>query len=137
MSTGAVVVVDDDVNTRIIAETLLRAHGLAVFSVPPGRESREALIHDDDVVLVDAALSTPGGASELRQLREQIAPLPFDERPRIVVLSDKATRHEPCRSIDENADEVLDTAQTSRRLIATVDRIMADRKHHDSGSADS
>ncbi len=72
MSSGRVLVVDDDAEVRGMLVEYLSGHGYAVAQADSGEAMREALQHDvPEVVLLDLNLPGEDGLSLARYLREQ------------------------------------------------------------------
>lgn len=85
---GKILIVDDDVNAQIIAETLLQTRGWQVRAVSDGTEALEVFRHDPaDVVVLELALPGMNGLELIRHLRGRFQPLPPSSAPRIVVVS--------------------------------------------------
>ncbi len=86
-----VLIVDDDVNARIIAETLLRLRGVDVRVAGDGLEACEIIRHES-IALVIADLNLPGmnGFELVRRLRSRFGmPQLSPETPRILVMTDR------------------------------------------------
>ena len=93
---GKILVVDDDVNAQIIAETLLETRGWQVQSVSDGAEALDLLRRNPaDVVVMELQLPGMNGWELIRHLRGRFQPMPLALQPRIVVVSaesDSATQ---------------------------------------------
>ena len=88
-----VLIVDEDVNAQIIAETLLRLRDLGVRLARDGTEACDIMSHGDiAVVVLDVSVPGMNGFEVLRRLRGRLKPLPLATKPRILVVTD---RHEP------------------------------------------
>jgi CheY-like chemotaxis protein len=88
-----VLIIDEDVNARIIAETLLRIRGLPVRAVMDATEACH-IIQREDVAVVVLDLSLPGtnGVELLRRLRSRSGAPRLTSEPSIVVVT---SRKEP------------------------------------------
>jgi CheY-like chemotaxis protein len=123
---GTVLIVDDDVNARIIAETLLRLRDLAVRSATDGLEACD-LIRDEDVAVVVLELNLPAmnGFEVLRRLRSRFGSCQPQVAPRVLVVT---ARHEP--EVERfvlrlGADAFLRKPYKPGALISTVERLLA------------
>jgi CheY-like chemotaxis protein len=123
---GTVLIVDDDVNARIIAETLLRLRGLQVRRADDGAEACECVRREDIAVIV-LELQLPGmnGFDVLRRLRSPSGPLQAPTAPRILAVTH---RQEPelerfVRRL--GADAFLQKPVAPGRFIRTVEELLA------------
>ena len=90
---STVLIVDEDVNARIIAETLLRLRDFEVRSADDSSEVRDIVAHEDiAVVVLDLNLPGGSGLEVLRRLRSRFELPRLSYEPRIVVVS---SRQEP------------------------------------------
>src|SRR5262249_46093997 len=88
--TSSVLIVDDDVNARIIAETLLRLRGISVRSADNGIDARDILQRDEvSVVVLDLNLPEMNGFEVLRRLRSRFGTPRLRAQPRVVVVTDR------------------------------------------------
>jgi len=87
-----VLLVDDDVNARIIAETLLRLRDLDVHAATDATDAAAILDHHRvGVVVADLSRPDSPGFHVVRHMRTMRPPL-GGTRPRLVALTE---RHEP------------------------------------------
>jgi CheY-like chemotaxis protein len=85
---GSVLIVDEDVNAQIIAQTLLRLRGLDVQIATDLAEAAEVLAHGKvGVMVVDINGSSMNGVEGLYRLRVAAQALPIP--PRLVVMTDR------------------------------------------------
>jgi CheY-like chemotaxis protein len=123
---GSVLIVDDDVNARIIAETLLEARGLRVRTAEGGAQACEiARRGDTEVVVVD--LTSPGtnGLEVIRQLRARFEFPRLPTPPRIIALTD-TTQPEVERFARRLGAEIcLQKPTLSTHLITAVEQLLA------------
>ena len=120
---SAVLIVDDDVNAQIIAETLLRLRGLAVRVARDAADACDIVAHEDvGVVMVDLNMPGLNGFEMLRHLREgsRAGTTP----PRIVVVTDRTAPEVERFGRRLGADAVLRKPLEPRQFIATVERLM-------------
>jgi len=120
-----VLIVDEDVNAQIIAETLLRLRDLGVRLARDGTEACDIMRHGDiDVVVLDVSVRGMDGFEVLRRLRGRSKPLPLATKPRILVVTD---RHEP--EVERfafrlGADAVLRKPLPPAQFIKTVQQLV-------------
>jgi len=85
-----VLIVDEDVNAQIIAETLLRLCELRVRLAGDGIEACDIVRHEDiAVVVLDVSLPGMNGFELLRRLRGRFGPLALATKPRVLVVTDR------------------------------------------------
>jgi len=87
-----VLIVNENVNSRIIAETLLRSRGFGVHTAQDAMEALDILEResaDVSLVLVDLDEMSPGmsGWELMRQVRRRFGGLPLRRAPLVVVQS--------------------------------------------------
>src|SRR5437899_1501931 len=123
---GTVLIVDDDVNARIIAETLLCLRGLEVRSVGDGTEACDILVHQEVAVVV-LELNLPGmhGFDVLRRLRSHFGPLWLPTVPRIVVVTNRQEPEIERFALRLGAAAFLRKPVMPGRLIEVVERLVA------------
>jgi DNA-binding response OmpR family regulator len=118
-----VLIVDEDVNASIIAETLLRVRGLEVRVATDGAEANHILEQEDVAVLVlDLSAATNGTIRE--QLCGRLSPPWVGATPRLVVVSDY---HEPdIRGLAERfgAAKFLPKPFAPGQFISTVEGLL-------------
>lgn len=95
MMKQTVLIVNENVNSRIIAETLLRSRGIAVRSAQDALEALDILERDGadvGLVLVDLDEMSPGmsGWELMRGVRRRFGGPPLRLAPRVVVQSERA-----------------------------------------------
>jgi len=125
---GTVLIVNDDVNQRIIEETLLQARGLPVRTLGDGGDACDLLVRDGAriaVVVMSLDLNATGmnGWELLRHLRGRFDPTPLAVQPRIVVTTsrDAPTARFAARL---GADVVLQRPIAPRDFIGAVERLL-------------
>jgi len=89
-----VLIVNENVNERIIAETLLRSCGIPVLTAQHSMEALEILEKPHSkvgVLLIDLDEMMPGVSAWelLRSLRRRFDGIPLDVAPRVVVQSER------------------------------------------------
>jgi two-component system OmpR family response regulator len=120
-----VLIVDEDVNAQIIAETLLRLRDLRVRLARDGDEACDILRHGDiDVVVWDVSVPGMNGLDVLRGQRGESKPRPLAAKPRVLVVTD---RHEP--EVERfafrlGADAFLRKPLAPARFVKTVQQLV-------------
>ena len=121
-----VLIVDDDANACIIAETLLRLRGLSVRSMGDGAEACELVQRVSPAVVV-LSLGLPGmnGFEVLRRLRGRFETLRMPMQPRIVVTSEREEAEVERFARRLGADAFLRKPVGANELIACVEHCLA------------
>lgn len=121
-----VLIIDEDVNARIIAETLLGTRGLHVRAASDGNEAYELIRREGAaVVLLDLALRGMNGLEVIRRLRGRFESLPLPSQPRIVVVSDRTEPEVERFALRLGADAFLRKPVAPARLIDTVEKLLS------------
>ncbi|MBI4517186.1 MAG: response regulator [Deltaproteobacteria bacterium] len=124
--TQTVLIVDEDVNARIIAETLLRTRGVPVRIAADGIEACDLVRHQGAaVVVLDLALSGMNGLEVIRRLCGRFEPLPAPTRPYIIVLSDRDEPEVERFALRLGADVFLRKPLNPREFVTTVEQIIS------------
>ena len=126
---GTILIVNDDVNGRIIEETLLQARGLPARSVGDGRDAYDLLVRDGAriaVVVMSLDLNATGmnGWELLRHLRGRFDPIPLSAQPRIVVTTSRRDAPTASFAARLGADVVLLRPIAPRDFIGAVERLL-------------
>jgi DNA-binding response OmpR family regulator len=119
---GSVLIVDDDVNAQIIAETLLRLRGLDVHAATDVGQAVEILGRRPVGVMV-VTLNGAGlnGLDALHRLR--VAASAASTRPRLVVITDRHDARAPVAQ-RHGADGVLCKPVDPGQFITTVETLL-------------
>jgi CheY-like chemotaxis protein len=121
-----VLIVDDDVNAGIIAETLLRLRGLDVQIACDGAEACEMVERNGTaVVVLDLTLPEMNGFEVLRRLRGRFESLRLRIQPRIVVTSARREPEVERFALQLGADAFLYKPIDPHRLIRIVEQLVA------------
>jgi two-component system, OmpR family, alkaline phosphatase synthesis response regulator PhoP len=97
----SVLVVDDEPQVVWMLRFSLEAEGYLTFSARDGRSALDELReHRVDLVLLDIMMPVMDGWSVLEELRT----LPEDERPRVVVVSARASLRDRAKAVELGAD---------------------------------
>ena len=124
---GTVLLVNDDVNARIIEATLLEGRGLRVCAVADGYDACDQLARDGiAVVVMSLEIKATGmnGWQLLRRLRSRFQPILLPVQPRTVVTTARRDL-ETARFVKRlGADAVLQRPIAPRDFIDTVERLM-------------
>ena len=124
---NTVLIVGEDVNAQIIAETLLRLRGLDVWVTADIAEAGAIMEKKDiGVVVLDLSAGMHGGFEVLRRLRDRAEALPMVTEPRIVVVTDRQEPEVERFAQRWRADAFLRKPLEPGRFIATVERLMAE-----------
>ncbi len=119
---GSVLIVDEDVNAQIIAETLLRLRGLDVQRATDGAQACD-LLRRQKIAVVVLNLNSPGvdGLDFLHLLRGRVAPVP--RQPRILVIANRETPQLERFALRLGADAFLRVPLDPRRFIKAVETL--------------
>jgi len=127
-----VLIVDEDVNARIIAETLLQSRGLAARAAADGGEAYDILCGPDAgvaVLVVDLSPGTAGmnGWELLRRVHARFGGLRLPAPPKVLALSRSTEPETDDFARQLGADAFLRKPPTPRDLIGTVEDLI--RQH--------
>jgi len=123
---GKVLIVDDDVNAQIIAETLLQTLGWQVRSVSDGTEAIDALRRDPaNVVVMELALPGMNGWELIRHLRGRFQPLPLSLQPRILVVSAESDPATEAFALRLGADAYLKKPVVPAQFVKQVEDLLS------------
>lgn len=126
MAKGTVLIVDDDVNARIIAETLLETRGWRVYSAGDGAEACEMFGRLGPTVVV-TELTLPGmnGLELIRHLRGRFQPLPMVGQPHIVVVSNESDPATQAFALRLGANAFLTKPVVPAQFVKQVEELIA------------
>lgn len=124
---GTVVIIDEDVNARIIAETLLQVRGIDARSTADGTEACE-IVRREGAAVVIVDLGSPGtnGLEAIRQICSRFETLPLPSQPRIVALTSSDAADLEQFVLRLGADTVLRKPVPPAQFVLTIERLM----HH-------
>ena len=122
---ATVIIVDEDVNARIIAETLLEVRGIHVRTAGDGTEACE-IVRLEGAALVVVDLSSPGtnGLEAIRKLCGRFEALPLPAQPRIMVLTNSDAPELDRFALQLGADVLLRKPVPPAQFVLTVERLM-------------
>jgi CheY-like chemotaxis protein len=122
---GTVVIVGEDVNARIIAETLLEVRGIAVRTAEDGTEACE-IVRREGAAVVVVDLGSPGtnGLEAIRKLCGRFEALPLPAQPRIVALSHSDAPEAERFAVRLGADVLLRKPVSPGQFVSTVEHLM-------------
>ncbi|HVN83755.1 MAG TPA: response regulator [Candidatus Binatia bacterium] len=128
--TESVLIVDDHVNARIIAQALLESRGMKVCTAIDGHDACEVLQRADTtiaVVVMSLDLSTQGlnGWELLRRLRGRLEGPPLRTHPRIVVVTSRSEPETERFARRLGADAFLRAPYPPRDFVLTVEQLVA------------
>ena len=131
----SVLVLDEDVNARIIAETLLKIRGLHVLSARDGMEACDVVRCEGAAVVVLGVPNCDGDSLQLlRVLRAHSERFP---PPRIVVLAGRREAEGQRTALRSSADVFLHKPAKPAQFVAIVERLIGNANPHDGASADA
>jgi len=120
-----VVIVDEDVNARIIAETLLLVRGINVRAAADGTEACEIVRREGAaVVVVDIGSPGTNGLETIRQLCGRFDTLPMPAQPRIVALGNSAAPEMEDFALRLGVDALLRKPVAPAQFVTTVEHLM-------------
>jgi CheY-like chemotaxis protein len=122
---GTVVIVDEDVNARIIAETLLQVRGFDVRTAADGTEACEIVRREGAaVVVIDLGCPSTNGLEAIRKLCGRFEALPLPAQPRIVALSNSDAPDLERFALHLGADVLLRKPVAPAQFLTTVEHLM-------------
>ena len=121
---GTVVILDEDVNARIIAETLLQVRGMDVRTAADGTEACE-IVRREGAAVVIIDLGSPGtnGLEAIRRLCGRFEALPLPAQPRIVALSTSDAPEIERFALQLGADALLHKPVPPLQFVTTIERL--------------
>ncbi len=123
---GSVLIFDEDVNTQIIAQTLLHLRGLNVHIVTDPTHAAEIVARGKvGVVMVDLNGVRTNGFEVLRGLHEIAQTLPTP--PRLVAVTDLRDPRQKLFAQRLGAAAVLHKPLDPGQLISTIEALSADQ----------
>ena len=120
-----VVIVDEDVNARIIAETLLQVRGIDVRAAADGTEACD-IVRREGAAVVVVDLGSPGtnGLEAIRKLCGRFEALPLPAQPRVVALSNSDAPDLEGFALRLGADILLRKPVPPAQFVLAVERLM-------------
>jgi two-component system sensor histidine kinase/response regulator len=117
---GRVLVVDDDISSRQLAEKILRRFGCQIESVDDGVKALEALAaRKFDLVLLDCKMPSLDGFTIAREIRRRLAGSP---RLTIVAMTAYATEENRRHCDEAGMDDFLPKPFKSRHIAALLEK---------------
>src|SRR5579875_2937196 len=114
MSSGRVLVVDDEPQLRRVMRTALGANGYEAFEARTGEEALEALRENSpDLVLLDMNMPGMGGMAACRAIRAQ-------SEAAILVLSVRDSEKDKIAALDAGADDYITKPFSVNELMARI-----------------
>ncbi len=135
VQTRRVLLVEDGVINRVVAENMLSSRGHHVVSVPSGREAIER-IRDEvfDVVLMDVQMPDLDGFETTRRIRQTL-PEPACSTP-IIAMTAHAMSGDRLRCLDAGMNDYVSKPYTPEQLFAAVESIVTKPSKLDSSDDD-
>ena len=122
---GTVVIVDENVNARIIAQTLLEVRGLDARTAADGTEACDIVRREGAaVVVVDLGSTGTNGLDAIRKLCGRFEALPLPVQPRIVALSSGDAPEVDRFALQLGADVLLRKPVPPRQFVTTVEHLV-------------
>ncbi|HEX6843794.1 MAG TPA: response regulator [Actinomycetota bacterium] len=101
MDHPSVLVVDDEPNVALVLQLSLQHEGFATYQARDGIEALEQIqLHHPALMVLDVMMPRMDGWTVLQEL----AKLPFEERPRVVMVTALATRDDREKAVALGAD---------------------------------
>lgn len=119
-----VLIIDEDVSTRVIAESLLRIRGLRVLSARDGTEACDVVRCEGAAVVVVGLPNCDANSLQLlRILRAQFESFAFPT-PRIVVVAGRGGAEAQRDALRSSADVFLRKPPEPIQFVAIIERLM-------------
>lgn len=120
-----VLVIEDDQNTALAIERMLKTNGMVADRTDLGEDGLEmARIYDYDIILLDLMLPDMEGIEVLRRLRQARVETP------VLILSGLSQSENKVRSFGSGADDYLTKPFDRSELIARIHAIVRRSKGH-------
>jgi two-component system, OmpR family, KDP operon response regulator KdpE len=117
MSSGRVLVVDDEPQIRRVMRTTLSANGYEVSDVRSGEEALQRLQSEDfDLVLLDYNMPGLGGLETCRAIREGRGA----SIPAIIMLTVRSAETDKVQALDAGADDYVTKPFSTPELLARI-----------------
>ncbi len=132
-----VLIVDEDANARIIAETLLRLRGLHVVCAKDGSEARD-IVQCEGVAVVVIGLPDcgPHSLQSVQALRAQVVDL-LSPAPPIVVVAGRSDPEGYRDALRASADVFLRKPAEPKQFVAIVERLLDSAGRSEGPSAEA
>jgi two-component system phosphate regulon response regulator PhoB len=119
---GAVLVVDDDVEIRVLLREVLSDDGYTIFEAGTGAEALQLVKQVEiDVVLLDLGLPDASGLDLLTQFTA-------DAHTSVIILTGRAGETDRVVGLDLGADDYIAKPFSTRELVARVNAV--NRRNH-------
>ncbi len=114
MSSGKILVVDDEPQIRRVLRTTLTAQGYEVFDARNGEDALERIREDRfDLILLDVNMPGMGGLETCRQIRAT-------SEAAIIMLSVRNTEQDKVHALDAGADDYVSKPFSTPELLARI-----------------
>jgi CheY-like chemotaxis protein len=118
----SVLVVDDEPQVGWVLQFSLEAEGYQTFAANNGLQALEEIAaHHPKLVVLDIMMPTMDGWSVLEELMK----LPRDERPRVVIVSAFASKHDRTKAEELGADAYVPKPFNIDELLKVLQRLEA------------
>ena len=116
-TSGAVLIVDDDAEIRMLLREVLSDEGYTTFEAATGAEALQVIKQVEiDVVLLDLGLPDASGLDLLGQFTE-------DARRSVIILTGRAGETDRVVGLDLGADDYIAKPFSKRELVARVNAV--------------
>jgi CheY-like chemotaxis protein len=100
-ASSSVLVVDDEPQVVWMLKFSLEAEGYQTYSARDGRSALEELrLHHPQLMLLDIMMPVMDGWSVLKEIQD----LPVEDRPRVIVVSARASLRDRAKAVELGAD---------------------------------
>ncbi len=114
MSSGRILVVDDDPQIRRVMRTTLAASGYEVNDAPSGEQALEEIRAEKyDLVLLDVNMPGMGGMEACREIRR-------NSEAAIIMLTIRNTERDKVEALDAGADDYVTKPFSTPELLARI-----------------
>ncbi|MGE0885991.1 MAG: sigma-54-dependent transcriptional regulator [Blastocatellales bacterium] len=129
---GRVLIVDDDPEFGIVAQSLIEVEGLSAQLVKSGEEALAICTKKAcDVVLLDLMLGETSGLDVLREIRRQMDDLP------VIVVTAHGSMESAAEAVQAEAFDYIGKPFRSEELMSALRRALEWRKQRRSGDGES
>jgi len=127
MSSGEILVIDDEIQIRKLLEITLQSNGFSIREAASGKEGLlSAAHHQPDLIILDLGLPDDSGHNILKKLRE------WYTKP-IIILSVQSSEEDIVKALDNGANDYLvkpfRTGELLARIRSVIRHISGEENH--------
>lgn len=112
-----VLIIDDDLTTKVVLEEMLHPHGYKTLHSLSGREGiRLVKEHTPDIILLDILMPEMSGVEVCQEIRRMALPI----RPSIIIVSGKGNKESIVETLEKGADDFITKPVDRMELIARI-----------------